>query len=169
MGTFRNGIGAYHYPSNNKYCFSHNKMNFIDNLIEIAKENPLLVFLNKKVKKKKEIAKRNEKKYWKLPASERLHYDSVRNKIDKDHNIEFLGITFSILKIFGFLVVFLAAFKILTELDSIIFIKLIVVLIPAFMLVFKVTIVVDLVIFFINYLHSKPKIIKYLNERYGFK
>ena len=54
-------------------------MNYVENLVEIAKENPLLVFLNKRIKTKKEISRINKKKYWKLSASERLHYDSCRD------------------------------------------------------------------------------------------
>ena len=86
-------------------------MNYINNLIEMAKENTLLVSINKRMEIKKNHIKKNKIKYWKLSASERLHYDSTRERIDKYYTTPLFGLTIEFIKIFFYSTIFLMVIK----------------------------------------------------------
>ena len=129
----------------------------------------IIELIKKSRNRKKRIYQENKKKYWKLTASERLHYDSVRKGIDKDNNIPILPLTFGLVKIFFWVFVFFLVMKILLELDTEIFIRIILILTPVFPLIFKVSITIDLLSFFIYQFINKPRQIKKLDKNYGFK
>ncbi len=131
--------------------------------------NEIIKTIKESRKRRKEIFEQNKKKYWKLPASERLHYDSVRNKINKDYSAHPLYLTLFFIKIFFYFFVFLIVIKLLFELDKEIFIRVLSILLPMFPLIFKVSISVDFFMFFIFELITKPNKIKKLNKIYGFK
>jgi len=66
-----------------------------------------------KVRKRKEIKDKISEKYWKLPALERIHYDSRQDKIENSLNRPF-WISFAILKIIIILPLFLMFIGLMT-------------------------------------------------------
>lgn len=142
-------------------------MNYINNIVEIAKENSLLKKINKRTEKKKKLFESRKKKYWKLSASERLHYDSRREKIENDYDIFVLSLT--IAKMIGILFIGFLLFKLLFELDRSIFINITLSLFPVIILIFKVSIVLDIFTLIVEHGIYKRHRIKRLEKNYGFK
>jgi len=116
-------------------------------------------------KKKEEF----RKKYWKLPATERLHYDSVRARLHEEHGGELFSITYTVVKLFLGLFIFLAAIKYLLEIERLTIIKIIAPIFDVIPLVFKVVIVLDIFFFIMIHLIVKNREIKKLNVRFGLR
>lgn len=144
-------------------------MNYIDNLIELAKEKPSLVFLNKKVKKKKEIAKQNKKRYWKLSASERLHYDSVIERINTFSLFQIFSTTLVFIFSLSFMLLFVAIIKFLVVLETFQVLFIVFFLLKGYYFLIVMGFAID-IFFLLKYIFfSRPRAIKKLNKNYGFK
>ncbi len=137
-------------------------------LLEMAQGNSLLGKINKKIKKKERISKKNNERYWKkLNASERLHYDSCRDRITKLYPFLEFKLTWMLFGIVFFSFAFLMIIKLLLNVNSSIFLNLFVSMVTLFILAFKIFISLDFFINFMNFrLHKRA--IKNLNKRYGF-
>lgn len=64
-------------------------------------------------KEEKKKRKEKEERYWKLPATERLHYDSIINKLNREKGLNF-GVTGAlfVITLFIFFIIFLTAYSI---------------------------------------------------------
>ena len=142
-------------------------LNFKD-LIEVAKENDLLKSINKKTKRKKESRQENKKKYWKLTASERLHYDSVMERINESSS-NFFDLTFLYAKVFFYLFAFLFILRYLLDVDRAVFLPVVLFVISIIPKVFIIIIIVDVILLFVSRCLNEPRDIKKLNKNYGFK
>lgn len=128
-----------------------------------------LIELIKRVRKKrKDNLEWNKKRYWKLTASERLHYDSVRKEIESRRS-GFLFLTVYVIKLFGFFFAFLLVLKLLFELDKLVFISMLPSILNMIIITFKITLIVDIFILIIEGIINIPCQIKKLDKNYGFK
>ncbi len=140
----------------------------IKDLVKIANQNSLLKALNVRNKVKEKNIKENKKRYWKLSASERLHYDFKREKIDEDNSIKPFSTTIQIIWIYFYSLIVFTLFKILFQVDPTLLVKAFLTIIGTAPLLFKVSILVDFLIF-VSQLLNKSKRREDLNKRYGFK
>ena len=125
--------------------------------------------LKEERKRRRKISEENRNKYWKLTASERLHYDSIRDKLNKNQGGVPMSYTSLAFQIIFYIFVFFFMFKFLLELDRDIFILLIPSVFRVVPLIVGIGLTIDLLIFFIYELSIKPDKFKKLNKRYGFK
>lgn len=129
----------------------------------------IIELIKKSRKRRKDIWKENKRKYWKLTASERLHYDSIRVKISEDNRVVLFGITFGVLKLFFYIFVFLGVIKFLFELDLVTMVKILTPIIGIIPMIFKLVIFLDIFLLFITRMLIEPTEIRRLNKNYGFK
>jgi hypothetical protein len=122
-----------------------------------------------RIKRRKKFRKENSKRYWEFAASERLHYDSLRNKIIDDNEVTLGFITIFMVKLFFFLFAFLFMFKFLLDLDGTAFAPVILALMKVFTIIIKVSLTVDVLSFLIIDSIIIPRKIRRLNKIYGFK
>lgn len=144
----------------------------INHAVERASENTLLKRLNARLKEKEKNIKTNKKRYWKLSASEKLHYDSRVEKISKMDFIEPFMVTFAIAKIYLLVLVIFTLFKVLFNVDPVHLVKAFLTILGTLPILIRFSILLDifLIVFHIGiYLWNKDKGMKYLNEKYGFK
>ena len=137
-------------------------------IVKLANESGLLKRMNAKIKTKEKNIEENKKRYWKLSASERLHYDSRIKKIQKDNSILPGEITIKIAKVYFYFLVVFVLFKVLFQVDPVHMINPFLSVIGTAPMIFGVSIFLD-IFFIIVEIRSRHKSRIYLNEKYGFK
>ena len=137
-------------------------------IVKLANESGLLKGLNKRIKTKERNIKENKKRYWKLTASERLHYDSRIEKIQDDNSTPLLTFTLLLAKTYFYVLVIFTLFKVLFQVDPTNLVNAFLTIIGMAPFLFKVSILLDIIFFFLGE-RNKRKGREYLNEKYGFK
>lgn len=137
-------------------------------IVKLANESGLLKGLNKRIKTKERNLKENKKRYWKLTASERLHYDSRIEKIQDDNSTPLLTFTLLLAKTYFYVLVIFTLFKVLFQVDPTNLVNAFLTIIGMAPFLFKVSILLDIIFFFLGE-RNKRKGREYLNEKYGFK
>ena len=138
----------------------------IKDLIEMANEQPILKRINERIKLKKDNFEKSSKRYWKLSASERLHYDSRRDRIDKEYEFIPLSMTLEFIRIFFYSTIFLLVLKLLFDLDRSVFFPILVVFINIIPMIFMVAITIDIFYPLLSHVFVVPKKIKKLNKQF---
>ena len=140
----------------------------IKDIVRKANENTLLKRINKRIKTKEKNLKENRKRYWKLSASERLHYDYRIERIHKRNSMAPFFLTFfGILLYFSVLVIF-TLFKILFNVDPTQLVIAFLSILGTAPTFFKASIIVDIFLIVLQIWGSR-KGIEHLNKNYGFK
>ena len=140
----------------------------IKDFVKLANENSFLKIINARRKTKEKNIKENKKRYWKLSASERLHYDYRITKLEEDNSAHFLTFTFLIAKLYFYVLVVFTLFKVLFQVDPTNLVNAFLAIIGTAPFLFKVSILLDIIFFFLGE-RNKRKGREYLNEKYGFK
>ncbi len=140
----------------------------IENTIKRANENTLLKTMNTKIKTKEKNLEWNKKRYWKLLASERLHYDSRAEKIKENTSTHLFYITLLIAFGYFLVLVIFTLFKVLFQVDPTLLVNAFLNILGTAPLAFKISVFADILILVLG-IRSKRKYMKLLNENYGFK
>ena len=140
----------------------------IEDTIKRANENGFLRRINSRIKEKEKNIDYNKKKYWKLTASERLHYDSRVEKIQKINSIIPFQITGIIATVYFYVLVIFTLFKVLFQVNPVHMVNGFLTIIGTAPLLLGIALFFDLFFIFVG-LVNKKKQMKYLNEKYGFK
>lgn len=127
----------------------------------------IMKVINKAREKKDKKKEAFRKRYWKLPAEERLHYDSIRVRIEEDNHVVLLGITLHLIKIFFYIFFAFAVLKFIFELDLLAMVKILTPIINIIPIVLKVSIFLDIFLILISRVFFEPREIKNLNVRFG--
>lgn len=140
----------------------------IENTIKHANENSLLKRMNSRIKEKQKNIDYNKKRYWKLSALERLHYDSRAEKINKNNAM--FPFHFSLLGMFLYfsVLVIFTLFKVLFNVDPSLLVNSFLLILGTAPFFFKVAIIVDIFFIFLTVWVNR-KAMKKLNKNYGFK
>ena len=144
----------------------------IKDIAKLANESGLLKRMNARIKTKEKNIEENKKRYWKLSASERLHYDSRVKKISKLDLIEPFMVTFMIAKIYFYILVIFTLFKVLFNVDPVHLVEGFLTIIGTLPTLIGFSIPLDLFLIVLHlgfYLWNKDKDMKSLNKNYGFK
>lgn len=109
-----------------------------------------------KVRKRKEANDKIIEKYWKLPAAERLHYDSIERDINYSLP-KVLGVSFSILKMTVLLPLFLMFIGLMTgTIDKMVIISS--TLIVTFMKILPAVFMLDLLLSYLGSTQRKNRL-----------
>lgn len=138
------------------------------NLIKHANENSLLKRMNSRIKEKQKNIDYNKKRYWKLSASERLHYDSRAEKIYKDNLPDVFYMTFIFAKMYLLILVIFTSFKVLFQVDPVHLVNAFLAILGTAPKVIGISVVLDILFVFYGVVR-KNKQMKFLNKKYGFK
>lgn len=130
--------------------------------------NEAVELLTKKREKQKQDAEKNKKRYWKLFASDKLHYDSRVEKIISDNSC-FFNLTQLYAKVFFYLFAFLFFLRYLLDVDRGVFVKPVLSLVSILPKIFMFIIAMDIIFLLVTRLYTKPRAIREINKRYGFK
>lgn len=140
----------------------------IEETIKHANENSLLKRLNARIKEKRKNIEQSKKRYWKLSASERLHYDYRSEKIEKDNSPDVFYMTFIFAKMYFLILVIFALFKVLFQVDPVHLVNAFLAILGTAPRVFMASVILDVLILFYS-IDRKNKQMKSLNANYGFK
>ena len=150
------------------FQLSQKKFKMIKDLVKIANQNMFLKAINARTREKEKNIEKNKKRYWKLSASERLHYDSRVEKVKSDNSTPLLTFTFVLAKLYFYSLVIFTLFKVLFQVDPTRLVDAFLLIIGTAPLLFKIAFILDIIFIFLEK-HYKRKGIESLNRRYGFK
>ena len=140
----------------------------IEDTVKLENQNSLLKRMNARIKTKEKNLKENKKRYWKLSAPERLHYDFRSKDIKENNSIPFFFISTLVVKVYFYFLIVFTLYKVLFQIDPTLFVKVFLNIIGLAPLLFKVSISGDILITILQ-VFNKKKEMKALNERYGFR